>query len=95
LYNRSLVLSAARRKKKIKMEKKCYFCIDETPCPQCGMMYHPLECDHCFNEDCANYFAFPLKHKVYVKPKECENKSCVFYQLAQTALLGSSSVRKN
>jgi hypothetical protein len=63
--------------------KNCYYCIDETVCPTCQTTYHPLETDYCFRKSCKGQKKLP--HKEYTLPKECENRSCIFYKLKEQA----------
>jgi hypothetical protein len=62
--------------------KSCYFCVEESQCFTCGLFYHPLETEYCVTEGCNQT---TLIHKEYVLPKDCENRDCLFHQLAVAA----------
>jgi hypothetical protein len=69
----------------------CYYCVEETACDICRTLYHPLETDYCVRKACANR---KLEHSTYVKPKECENRSCIFYRLRVAAEKNTPTNRK-
>jgi len=69
----------------------CYYCVQETSCTICKTFYHPLETDYCIRKSCFNN---KLEHETYVKPKECENRSCIFYKLRIAAEKNTSTNRK-